>query len=82
MLFTIGQAYALYFFNDNQDTFDSQIWIKGAVGSLCNVLGYTFIHLAIDTGKDLDLIFSWNLSQTVIVLVAYAFMTRQMPDWL
>jgi hypothetical protein len=44
--------------------------MKGAGGSMCNVLGFTFINLAIDTGKDIDLIFAWNLSQTFIVLVA------------
>jgi drug/metabolite transporter (DMT)-like permease len=78
----VGQCYALFYFNDHPEAIDTQIWLKGAVGSFCNVLGYTFIHLAIDTGKDIELIFSWNLSQTVIVMIAAAVIGRAMPDWL
>ena len=48
---------------------------------MCNVLGFTFIHLAIDTGKEIDLIFAWNLSQTLVVLVAESVLMWSIPDW-
>lgn len=71
----------MVYFNNNPGTFDSQLWIKGSIGSMCNVLGFTFINLAIDTGKEIDLIFAWNLSQTLIVLIAESIISWTLPDW-
>jgi len=58
------------------------LWLKGFAGSACNLLGFSFFMLAIDTHKEVDLIFAWNLTTQVIVLVAVSVLTWTVPDWL
>ena len=66
----------------NTEMFSMGLWVKGFVGSACNLLGFSFFILAIDTRKEIDLIFAWNLAQNILVLVVTSVLSWHLPDWM
>ena len=74
LTFGSSEIAAIIYFKLNPGTFNMDLWVKGFIGSMLNVLGCTFLNLALKYGENYGPMFALNMTQTVIVFLIYSYM--------